>query len=222
MRLRSVKNFCWASLAVLRQIDFAVLQPLDKLLGGDVDENDVVGVAQHDVGHRLADDDAGDARDDVGEAFEMLDIERRPDIDARVEQFFDILPALRMPAFGRVGVGELVDDDELGPAFQRGVEVEFLDLAPCIVDDAARQDFEAAQSAPRVGAPVRLDEADDDIDAFLPQQLRARQHGVGLADAGRGAEEDEQASALASLGQREQRVRVRPPIPYPLFRQARS
>ena len=136
----------------LRQIDLAVLEALDQLLGGDVDEHDVVGVAQHDVGHRLAHGDAGDARDDVGEAFEVLDVERGPDVDARVEQFLDVLPALGMAALRRVGVGEFVDDDQLGPAAQGAVEVEFLDLPLLIAHDAARQDFEAARQRLGVGA----------------------------------------------------------------------
>ena len=100
----------------VRQIDLAVLQALDQVFRRDVDEHDVVGVAQHDVGNGLAHDDAGDARNDVGEALEVLDVERGPDVDARVEQLLDVLPALGMAALRRVGVGEFVDDDQLGPA----------------------------------------------------------------------------------------------------------
>ena len=133
----------------LRQIDLAVLQALDQFLGGDVDEHDVVGVAQHDVGHGLAHGDAGDARDDVGEALEMLDVERGPDVDLRVEQFLDVLPALGMAAVGRVGVGEFVDDDQLGPARSAASMSNSSISLALIVDDAARQDFEAARSAPR-------------------------------------------------------------------------
>ena len=192
----------------LGHIDLAVLEALDQLLGGEIDQHDVVGVAQHDVGHGFAHGDAGDARDDVGEAVEVLDVERRPDVDARVEQFFDILPALGMAAVGRVGVGELVDDDQLGPAAQRAVEIELLDLAALPAHDAARQDFETVRQRFGLGARMGLDQADDDVDALLAQQLRALQHGVGLADAGRGAEEHQQAAAPILLGQRQQRVGI--------------
>jgi hypothetical protein len=41
----------------------------------------------------------------------MLDVERGPDVDARIEKLLDILPPLRVPTIGRIGVGELVDDD---------------------------------------------------------------------------------------------------------------
>jgi hypothetical protein len=55
----------------------------------------------------------------------MLDVERRPDADTRVKQLLDILPTLRMAAVRSVGVGELVDDDQLGLALERRVDVEF-------------------------------------------------------------------------------------------------
>ena len=53
-----------------------------------------------------------------------------------------------------------------------------------------------------------FDEADDDVDALLLDRPRALQHREGLADAGRGADENEQPAALALLGQREQGVGV--------------
>ncbi len=151
----------------LGQIDLALLQALDQLVRGDVDQHDVGGVAQHGVGHRFAHGDAGDARDDVGEALDVLDVERGPDVDVGVEQFLNVLPALGVAAVGRVGVGELVDDDELGLARKRGVEVEFFYLLAAIVHHAARQDLEPFEQRGGLGAPVRLDEADDDVDPIL-------------------------------------------------------
>ena len=61
--------------------------------------------------------------------------------------------------------------------------------AAVIFDDAARQDLEALEQRAGLGAAVRLDEADDDVDALGLEAARARQHRVGLADARRGAEE---------------------------------
>ena len=94
-------------------------------------------------------DYAGDARDDVGEALEMLHVDRGPDVDARVEQLLDVLPAFGMPALGRVGVGEFVDDDELGPALQRAVESNSSIFRPC--HSTLRR---GRISSPRVNASV--------------------------------------------------------------------
>ena len=151
----------------LRHIDLAVVQALDELVGREIDQNDVGGLLQDPVGNGLAHGDAGDARHDVGETLEMLDVERRPDADARVEQLLNVLPALRMPAVRSVGVGELVDDDQLGLARERRVQIKFVERAAVVFDPAPRQDFEPFDERARLGAAMSLDEPDDDIDAFV-------------------------------------------------------
>ena len=103
------------------------LQPLDQVVGGEVDHLDVVGAVEDRVGHRLAHPDAGDLGHDVVEALDVLDVHRRVDVDAGGEQLLDVLVALRMAAAGRVGVGELVDQRELRPARQDRVEVHLLE-----------------------------------------------------------------------------------------------
>ena len=55
-------------------------------------------------------------------------------------------------------------------------------------------------------AAVGLDDADHDVDAFLRRARVRRQHLVGLADAGRGAEEDLQPAARLLLRGLQQRV----------------
>ena len=139
----------------------------------------------------------------------MLDVESRPDTNASVEQLLDVLPALGMPAVGRVGVGELVDDDQLGLALERRVDVEFFESAPVVFNLAPGQDFEPFDERARFGATMRLDEPDDDIDAFVLQAPGVLQHGVGLADAGRGAEEDLQPAGALPPERREKGVRIR-------------
>ena len=138
----------------------------------------------------------------------MLHVERGPDVDARVEQFLDVLPTFGMPAVGRVGVGEFVDDDQFRATAQRGFEIELLDPRALDIDDAARQNFEIADQRLRLGAAMRFDDADDDVAALALQRLRALQHRVGLADAGRRAEKHEQPAALPLLGQRQEGIRV--------------
>ena len=192
----------------LGHIDLALVQALNELVRRDVDQDDVGRLLKHAVGHRLAHDDAGDARDDVGEAFEMLDVERRPYVDAGVEQLLDVLPALGMAAFGRVGVSELVDDDQLRLALERRVDVELADGVAAVVDHAARQNLESLEESARLGAPVRFDEADDDVDALVLQAARALQHRVGLADAGRGADEHLQSTDRFPPRRGQQRVRI--------------
>ena len=103
----------------------------------------------------------------------MLHVHRRVDVDAGVEQLLDVLPALGVARAGRVGVRELVDDDQAGLARERGVEVELLELDAAIGDAAAGQDLEALEEGCRLLASVRLDEPDDDVDALVALLARA-------------------------------------------------
>lgn len=179
----------------LGNIDLAFVEARKQLVRSDVDKDHVVGQLQHLVWHRFAYGDAGDPRHDIGQAFQMLDVERRPDMDTRIEQLFRILPALRMPAFGRIAMGEFVEDQEFGTAHQSPIQIELLQLASAIFEQTARQHLQPLQEARRLAAPMRLDKADHHIDAFVRQTPRALQHGEGLADARCRAEKDLEASA---------------------------
>ena len=126
---------------------------------------------------------------------EMLDVERRPNIHARIEQFFNVLPALGMAAVGRVGVSEFVDDHEFGLARQRGVDIEFLDDPAPILNSSARQNFKTFHQGFRLSPPMRFDKTDHHIDAIQLQGPRLRQHRVCLTDAGRCAQKYPQLAA---------------------------
>ena len=80
-------------LGLRRQVDLAGAQPPDEFVGRRVDHHHLVGGIEDGVGHGLVNADAGDAADHVVQALEMLHVERGVDVDAVVEQFFDVLPA---------------------------------------------------------------------------------------------------------------------------------
>ena len=97
---------------LLGDVDLALLQALDQLVGRDIDDLDL-GFLDDAVRHRLAHPDLREGCDDIVEAFDVLDVQGREDIDAGRKQLLDVLPALGVAAAGRVGVGELVDQREL-------------------------------------------------------------------------------------------------------------
>ena len=150
----------------IRQIDLALFEALDEFVGRDVDQHDIRRLLNHAIRHSLADEHASNARDDIGQAFKMLDVERGPDVDAGLEQLLHVLPALGMAALRRIGVGEFVHDNQPGLARQRGVEIEFLDRTAAIFDMAARQRLEPFQQGRGLGAAMRLDKANNDVDAL--------------------------------------------------------
>ncbi len=120
---------------LLREIHLAFVQPL-------IDDADFVSLVEDRVGDGLADDDASDLRDDVVETLEVLDVERRHHVDARVEQLVDVLPPLEVPRARSVRMRELVDENHPGSPLEGRVQIELLELDASMLDRAAGQQLE--------------------------------------------------------------------------------
>ena len=77
----------------------------------------------------------------------MLHVERRLDVDARVEQLHHVLPALRVARPGGVRVRELVEQEQRRAAGERCVEVELAQVYAAQLDRARGQALEAVARA---------------------------------------------------------------------------
>ena len=103
-----------------------------QLLGGKVDVDDGVGLAQKPVGYALPYFDARHARDDLLDGLEVLDVDGRHDGDPGREDVLDVLIALLVLDARDVGVRELVDQHDLGLAGEDRRQVHLLErLCPC-------------------------------------------------------------------------------------------
>ncbi len=177
-----------------------------------IDEDHLVGLLVGDVGDDLAHLDAGDAAHEVIEALEMLDVERRPHIDAGGGQLLDVLVALGVTAALGIGVRHLVDDEDLRLAGQRRIDVEFFERMAAIVERAARQDFEPLEQCRRLGAAMRLDQPHHNVDPGglePPGATRAWRRSCRPRAPRRGKPS---ACRVRPLGQRQQRVGVGPAL----------
>ena len=166
MRFDGEKNGLQRRARLLGHVDLALVQALDQFARRQVDQHDVAQAIEERVGHRLADAHAGDLRDDVVEALEVLDVDRRVDVDAGVEQLLDVLLAALVAAAGDVAVGEFVDQRHPRPAREQGVEVELLERRGPCSRAPARQDLEPFEQRLGLGAAVGLDDADHHVDAL--------------------------------------------------------
>ena len=110
-------------LGLRRDVDLALLQPLDQVFRSQIDQLDIVGPLDHRIRHGLADADTGDLRHHVVQAFDVLDVQRGIDVDAGGEQFLDVQIALGMAAAGGVGVGQFIDQHQLRTAGQDRIQV---------------------------------------------------------------------------------------------------
>ena len=113
-----------------------------------------------------------------------------------VEQLLHVLPALGVAGAGRVGVGQLVHQQQGGvprDARRRGRTPR----AGCRGTRRVRRGSVSRPSSRRGGlrAPVGLHHPDHHVEALGPLGARGLQHGEGLPHAGGGAEEDLELAA---------------------------
>ncbi|HEX3158086.1 MAG TPA: hypothetical protein VHQ45_06190 [Gemmatimonadaceae bacterium] len=185
------------ALGLVRHVHLPLIEPLEQFLGRQVDQLHFVSRLEHRIGERLAHGDAGDARHHVVQALEVLHVERGVDVDAGGEQLFDVLPALGVAGAGHVGVRELVDEQELRPPSERGVEIELAHLDAVVLQAPAGQDLQLLEQNLRLSSLVRLDETNHDVQARPPLFLRGLEHCVRLAHARGGPEEHLHPAACA-------------------------
>nr|BFE73563.1 hypothetical protein GCM10020092_068640 [Actinoplanes digitatis] len=175
---------------LLRPVDVAVRHPPAQRLRGHVDQLDLLGGADHRVGHGLALLDAGDLRDHVVERLQVLHVDRRQNGGTGVEQFLHVLPALGVAAARHVGVGQFVHHGHRGGPVQERVQVHLGEIGPTVGHPTAGDHLQVADHRGGVRAAVRLDQPDDDVGAALGAAVRLLQHGVRLADARCGTKVD--------------------------------
>src|SRR5215468_6813849 len=171
-------------------VDLTLFQALDQIVGREIDELDRVGAIENRVRHGLAHADMRDLRHHIVETLDVLDIDGGVNVDSVSEQLFDVEVALGMAAAGRIGVSELVDQDDLRTPGDDGVEIHLIERLPPVFEPLAGNDLQPFEQGLRLLAPVGFDDADDDIVTVALAGAGLLQHFVGLANAGRGADED--------------------------------
>ena len=193
---------------LFRDIDLAFGEALQKVVRRQIDELDFVGFGENRIGHGFAHPNAGNALDDVVQAFEMLRIQRGIDVDAGGQDIFDVLMTFQVASARHIGVGELIDEDDFGTARQDRFEIHLLEHLAAIVHGFAGYDVETLDQTLGLAPSMGFDDADDDIHTFALALLGRLQHGVGLADAGSGPEKDFQPAAILFLRSREKRIGI--------------
>src|SRR5262245_43868393 len=143
-----------------------------------------------------------DLRDHVVEALDVLDVDGGVNVDSVSEQLFDVEVTLGMAAAGHVGMRELVDQHDLWVASDDGVEIHLLERLSPVFEPPAGNDLEPFEQSLRFHAPVGFDNADDDIVTVALAGAGLLQHFVGLADAGRGTDEDLEPAGLTLFAPR--------------------
>ena len=101
-------------LHLLGNVNLSLANALLKFYRRDVDELDVVCTFEKRIGHRFRNPDTRDLGDYVVETLDVLNGDRRVDVDARVEDLLDVLPPLSVDGALDVGMRQFVDKDQRG------------------------------------------------------------------------------------------------------------
>jgi hypothetical protein len=164
VRFSGLKKLLGRETGGLGQVDLALGHALAQFRRRDVDQLDLVGAAERAVRHRLALAHAGDLPDHVDQAFQMLDVQRRPDVDTGLQQLLDILPALGMAAAGRIGMGVLVDQEQASACRARAASrSNSIRVPAAVLERPARHDLEPVEQVLRLAPAMGLDHADQDF-----------------------------------------------------------
>ena len=149
MRWVSLKKPSRRGGGAVAEVDFPSRSRPSSVSGGKIDELDLVGEFEDGIGHGLAHGDAGNLPYGVGAAFEVLDIQRGENVDTSIEKLDDVLISFRMTRAQGVGVGELVDEDELWAAREDGAEVHLGELRAAVFDRVCAERPGIPQGTPR-------------------------------------------------------------------------
>ena len=186
-------------LGLLRQINLAGFQAAEQLVGRHIDQDDFIGRIDHRVGHGFLHANAGDGTDGAVEAFQVLHIDRRPDINARVQQLLHVLPALGVARALDVAVRQFIDQQHVRLARQRRVQVKLLEAAAPVGNSAQRQLFKPGHQLGCFAAAMRFHHAQHDFAPGLVRALGGAEHGVGFADTGAGTKVNAQLAATRTV-----------------------
>ena len=201
------KEVLYSTRRCILHIDLPLGEALEQFVGRKIDQHNLIGPVEYRIRHGFPYSDLGDFLHHIVQAFEVLDVKGRPDIDACCKQFVNILPALGMAAARHVGVRILVDKQKAWPSLKRSVQVELMHDLVAVNDGLSSQNFEAFEQLLRLAPTVRFDQTGDNVTP--PHYLRSpgAKHRVGFSNARRGAEKDFQMPAPFFLGEGEQCLR---------------
>ncbi len=161
---------------------------MKEVVGGKVDQLDIIGLFEHRVRHRFTHPNTCDLSNHIVQALHVLHVDGRIDVDASLQEFHDVLPSLRVPRTRGIGMGQLIHQDELRVPGERCVKIEFLQCRSAMLDQAWRQNRQPFQQGFCFRTTVRFDPPDDHIDLVTPLLVRSLQHRVGFPHACCGAE----------------------------------
>ncbi len=192
----AAKEVCERPLDTLGRVDVAAPHPGNERLRRQVGDDDLVGTVQHPVRHLLANGHAGQRLHTRREAFDVLDVDGRKNVDFVFQQVENIFVTFVEAAAFHICVRKFVDQGNLWMARQNCVDVHLMEDRAAVLDVLAGHLLKFSTRLCRTGPAMRFHDADDYILTALCAAKAFAQHAVGFADTGRIPEKDFERPAL--------------------------
>ncbi len=202
------KEILLGQLRLRRGVDDSAVEPVEQRARREVDENNFVGALQDPVWNGFAHLNARDLPHLIVEAFEVLNVHGRENVNARGEQRHHILPALGPRRAGYIRVGKLVHQADFRMAGENGVGIHLLKSSFAVCNAAAGNRFQALGPRNGVLPAVGFEIADHHIVPGRGQALALIEHPECFADPGGVAQDNFQPAFGADWFNRRHEVRV--------------
>ncbi len=96
-------------LLLILAVYFSLFEPFDQAARLDIHQLHLIRLVEYAVRDAFLHGNASDGSDNVVQALDMLNVDRRAYVDSRLQKLFDVLISVFMAAALRVDVGQLVD-----------------------------------------------------------------------------------------------------------------
>ena len=159
-------------------------QPHAQRIGAQVDQLDLLRFAQDRIGNRLVLHVARNVRDHVVEGLKVLNVHGRDDVDARIEQTVNILPALRRRILTVHGMSELVHENDVGLTLDNRRNIKLVIRRAAIAHPPRRNHRQPLKPRGGPRTPVGFNDAYDDVLPALQAVMGLLEHRAGLTYAG--------------------------------------
>ena len=178
------KEIIHSPLRLIRFIHVSGPHTVYKLLRFYINKLNLIRVVKNRIRNPFMHKYAGNRRDGIIETLDMLDVNGSIYVNSRLQKLFDILIPLRMAAFRRVCMGQLINKYKLRLPLQGGVKVKFRQCNPLVLGNKIRNALKPVYKRGRLRSGMGLNIASNDVDSPLLGRVRRLQHGICLADAG--------------------------------------
>ena len=176
------KEISKGAFCTIRGIDVPAPHARLERFRSQIDEHNLIYTLHDPVGNGFTHRHAGDLLNDWGQAFDVLHIHGRENVDPCLQDFEDVLVPFAVLASINVGVCEFVHERDLGFALDDGVDVHLLEQRAFVVQLAARHMIEAGGEFGDALASVGLDDSDDHVLSTATSADSLAEHVVRLSN----------------------------------------